>query len=460
MRIALVTLASRKVVPLGMLHVASALRARGHDVLWREARSASELLRLLRRDRPDLVGFGATTGMHTLYLEWARAVRQQLGVRVVFGGPHPTFVPSMIASPDVDAITIGEADHTIAELVDRLQSGGIEPVAGARFKARGTIVEGPVRPPPDDLDALPSPAFDLIYDQFPQRARFHVKPFLASRGCAYRCTYCASSGYHALYGPNVKHVRLRSPARVVQEIALVDGRWGLGLVWLADASLLTCRSWAEELTGRIRSDIGKPFFCKLRPDHVTAESAAMLARNGCAAAGVGVESGDERIRREVLGRDIPREQMVAACRHLKAAGIRVVTFSMLGIPSESFEEAMRTLQLNAECAPDYAEATLLQPYPGTPLGALAARKGWFDGDYDRLGYSYLAVSPFRFASTRERDRMERLQKVMGFAVEFPEARRLLPWLLRLRSPRLHDALFEIWYELGFTRRIHRIEPRT
>jgi anaerobic magnesium-protoporphyrin IX monomethyl ester cyclase len=459
MRIALAMLSSRKVVPLGTLYIASMLREHGHQVLWREATSGARLVGQLRRDCVDLVGFSATTGMHTVYLDWATEVRRHLGVRTVFGGAHPTFVPEMIDHPDVDALVIGEAEHTVVELLPQLRAASSqEPVAGAWYKAgqgpERVVIRAPVRPPPDNLDELPSPAFDLIYDRYPERARFHVKPFLASRGCAYRCSYCASAGYHELYGPNVKHLRLRSPAAVVREIADVQRRWGLGLVWLADASLLTCPSWAEELATRIHADIRKPFFCKLRPDHVTAESARMLASRGCVGAGIGVESGDERIRRDILGRTISREQIVAACRHLREAGIRVLTFSMLGIPTETFEDAMRTVDLNVECKPDYAEAMLLQPYPGTPLGERAVREGWYDGDHDRIGYSYLAISPFKFDDDRQRDRIERLQKLMGLAVEFPEVRRVVRGLTRIAAPRVHDALFRVWYALGFGQRIH------
>ncbi|MBI5537487.1 MAG: B12-binding domain-containing radical SAM protein [Deltaproteobacteria bacterium] len=459
MRVALAVLASRNVVPLGMLYVASALREHGHQVFWKEARSARHLVQQLRRDRVDVVGFSATTGMHTVYLEWAAHVRRAFGVPTLFGGAHPTFVPEMIRHPDVDALVIGEAEHSVVELLPRLGAGtSREPIAGAWYKAgRGAdaaVVRGPVRPPPQDLDALPSPAFDLVYDPFPRRARFHVKPFLASRGCAFRCTYCASAGYHALYGPKIRHLRLRSPAAVVREIGEVQRRWGLGQVWLADASLLSQASWAEELTGRIHRDIRSPFFCKVRPDHVTADAARMLASHGCQAAGMGVESGDDRIRREILGRTISREQIVAASRHLREAGIRVLTFSMLGIPTETFDDALKTVDLNVECRPDYAEATLLQPYPGTPLGERAVQEGWYDGDHDRIGYSYLAVSPFKYGSATDRDRIERLHKLLGLAVEFPEVRRVLGALTRLPMPRLHDALFRVWYAAGFGQRIH------
>jgi hypothetical protein len=180
MRIALAMLSSRKVLPLGMLYIASVLREHGHQVLWREATSGSRLVGQLRRDRVDLVGFSATTGMHTVYLDWAADVRRALGVRTLFGGAHPTFVPTMIDHPDVDALVMGEAEHTVAELLPQLRAtSSQEPVAGAWYKAaRGperVVIRAPVRPPPDNLDELPSPAFDLIYDRYPERDKLAAR---------------------------------------------------------------------------------------------------------------------------------------------------------------------------------------------------------------------------------------------------------------------------------------------
>ncbi|MBI4955223.1 MAG: B12-binding domain-containing radical SAM protein [Myxococcales bacterium] len=458
MRVAFASLYSPQVVHLGMLHVAAVLRERGHEVHFCEAHGPEDLVRRLRPVRPDVVGFGATTGMHDEYLAWAAAVKRALGARTLLGGAHPTFVPGIVAHPALDAVFQGEAEESTPELCERFLQGSSEPVAGVWYKAGGALVKGPVRPPPADLDALPSPAFDLVYDGDPDKGRFHVKPFLGSRGCAYHCTYCGNAGYLSLYGRHTAPVRKRSPARLVEEIRAVDRRWGMKLVWLADASLLTDAPWAEELAGRIRRDVGKPFFCKVRADHVTEAAAAMLGRAGCYAVGMGIESGAERVRTRVLGRKMADETIVQASQRLRAAGIRLLTFNMVGIPTETFEDALATVDLNIACAPAYAEATLLQPYPGTPLARWAVRKGHFDGNFDGVDYSYLSTTPVRYGSNAERDRIERLQRLFGLAVEFPEVRRALPWLVRLPLPRLHDALFRIWYRLGFGRRIHGMTP--
>jgi len=460
MRIALASLACPNVVPLGMLYVAAALRRAGHVVQWCEVRNAAVLIARLREWRSEAVGFGATTGMHVVYLGWARDVKRALGIPTFMGGPHPTFVPGIVEDEGLDAICVGEAEESVVELVSRL-GGGLDggAIAGVWFKhGDGRVTPGPLRPPVADPEDLPIPAYDLVYDGVPAKGAYPVKPFLASRGCSHRCTYCGNSGYLALYGREVDRVRRRKPASVVEEIRLVQRRWGLERVWLADANLLEDATWAQELVDRIGREVGKPFFCKARADHIDARAAKMLAQAGCAAVGVGVESGSERLRRRVLGRRMSNETMISACRYLHEEGIRVLTFNMVGIPTETFEEALETVDLNIACGADFAEATLLQPYPGTAIARWAVRKRYFDGDFDTVDYSYLSTSPFSHENTRERDRLERLQKLLGLAVEFPEVRAALPWLVDLPAPRLHDALFRTWYRWGFGTRIHGVFP--
>jgi len=460
MRIALASLACSNVVPLGMLYVASALRRAGHVVQWCEVPNGAALVASLRELRSEAVGFGATTGMHAEYLRWAREVKRVLGIPTFMGGPHPTFVPWIVEDGGLDAICLGEAEESVVELVSRLR-GGLDggAIAGVWFKrGDGRVEAGPLRPPVADPEDLPIPAYDLIYDGVPAKGAYPVKPFLASRGCAHHCTYCGNSGYLALYGGETEPVRRRKSASVVEEIRLVQRRWGLDRVWLADASLLDDATWAQDLVGRIRREVGRPFFCKVRADHVDARAARMLAQAGCSAVGVGVESGSDRLRRRVLGRRMSNEAIISACRYLHEEGIRVLTFNMVGIPTETFEEALDTVDLNIACGADFAEATLLQPYPGTAIARWAMRKGHFDGDFDVVDYSYLSTSPFRYEDTRERDRLERLQKLLGLAVEFPEVRAVLPWLVDWPAPRLHDALFRIWYRWGFGTRIHGVFP--
>jgi len=141
----------------------------------------------------------------------------------------------------------------------------------------------------------------------------------------------------------------------------------------------------EAVAAMLQARIGLPFFCKVRPNLVDTSLADLLAAAGCSGVGMGIESGDDELRNGLLERGISRQQIVESCCLLKARGIRIMTFNMLGLPGETYARAKQTLDLNVECGVDYAAATILQPYPRTEIARRGVAEGWFDGDFERIG---------------------------------------------------------------------------
>lgn len=445
MRVAFLSLEAREPLAYGLMSLAASLRRHGHEVSTVTGRDATALGRDPRVLGADALALSATTGLHRVAVAWARELRVLLPDKaILLGGPHATFFPEVIDAAPFDGVCIGEAEESLPELLDASRGGLEEAPAGwwiRRDRGRGPVVKGPLRPPPQDLDALPPPAFDLYYDADPRYRRLPIRVFLASRGCPHGCTYCFNRTLNARSRGRGPKVRCHDPDRVADDIERVVARWGGRLVWFLDANFAARRPWLEAFLGVYRRRIGLPFFCKLRPERASAETARLLAAAGCTAVGVGIESGSERIRREVLGRRVTDGAILEGCRQLKARGIRILAFNMLGIPGETFDEALRTVALNVACRVDYGGATIFQPYPATVLGEEAVRQGLFHGDFDRLGYSYFDASPLAYPSRRDRDRVTCLQRLFALAVELPEVRSRLWRLVDLGPRRLLDHLF-------------------
>lgn len=459
MNVTFVSLGAREPLAYGLMSLAAALRRRGHAVTLVQDRDVARLAAHAAVRGADVLAMSATTGLHRVYVRWARELRRRFPEKgLVLGGPHPTFFPRVIEQAPLDGVCIGEGEESFPEFLALWQAGYPELPAGwwiRRDRGRGPVERGAPRGPVRDLDRLPPPAFDLFYDADARYRGAPNKAFLATRGCPHRCAYCFNSRLNQRYRPYGPLLRAHDPERVCDDVLRVRDRWGLRLAWFIDANFCANQRWLEAFARIYPRRVGLPFFCKLRPERATGRTVRLLADAGCTAVGLGIESGSERIRREVLARPCSDDEILAGCRRLKAAGIRILSFSMVGIPGATFDEELRTVALNAACRVDLAAATILQPYPGTPIARWAEERGHFDGNYERLSYSYFGESPFRYPTARDRDRITNLQRLFAFAVEFPEVRRRLRRLVDREPNRLFRFLFEARHNWGFRHHLYR-----
>jgi radical SAM superfamily enzyme YgiQ (UPF0313 family) len=460
-----VSLTASEPLAYGIISLAAAIRGQGHSVTLCYARQVTELFDDPSVQDADIIAMSVTTGLHRTYLEWVHALRVQFPAKcLVMGGPHPTYFPEVIAQGPLDAVCVGEGEESFPEFLATWESGSADVPAGFWRRLEhgsGAIVQGEPRGPVRDLDALPTPAYDLFYDD-PRFRRLPLRIFLATRGCPYRCSYCFNRTLNDRYRGLGPLVRTQDPSRLMDDIERVRDRWGLKLVWFLDANFIADRRWLERFAGAYRARIGLPFFCKLRPERATERIVDTLVNAGCTGVGIGLECGSERLRREVLCRPVKDADILAGCRRLKAAGLTVMAFNMLGLPRETVDDALRTLALNVACGIDHASATILQPYPATELSRWAIEQGLFKGDFENLGTSYFAPSPFTHFSEADRDRITNLSRLFSLAAEFPEVRRHVRWLIARRPNAFYRHLFMVRQRWAMNHRVynayHRVPP--
>jgi anaerobic magnesium-protoporphyrin IX monomethyl ester cyclase len=447
--------------PLGVMQLGSVLKCAGHEVRLAGARQ-TPLAPLLASFRPQLVGYSLVTGLHRPLLELNRRLKQSFDFFSLFGGPHATFFPELIDEPGVDAVCIGEGEGAVLDLAAALQGPGhIAGVANLWVKTPEGVVRSPPRPLIADLDALPFPDRTLRSAMDPRSRTYPIKSILAARGCPFRCTYCFNHGYARLYGPAWNRVRIRSVASIIAEVRELRRQGPLELVQFRESVFPWQDDWLEELARSWPAEVGLPFYCHLRPDLLTPRRVALLGRAGCVSVNLGIECGDESVRRELLDRPISDAQIVAACTWLHASGIRVLADNMLGLPGTTLDTDLCTLRLNQRCGVDYALAMLFQPYPGTRLGELARASGQWAGDLESIGSNYYLTSPLRLGDARTQRVRENLQKWFALLVETPGLERLVRPLCRLPPNLVFLSIFRAWYALCYVRRIvpHRLDRK-
>jgi len=440
--------------PQGILHLSSALKAAGHQVALTVA-AAEDPVRSAERFSPHVLAYSVTTGSHKFYLELNRSIRERVNALSVFGGPHATFFPEMIEEEGVDGVCRGEGEEALVELVGALERQ--EPITGILnwwIKADGQIHRNPVRPLRRDLDALPLPDRQLVYDKDPFTRRSGLKHFITSRGCPFNCTYCFNQAFDELYDGEGHLVRRRSVDNVLEELRWVKVRYPLKFVVFLDDTFIVPPSWVAEFCDKYPAAVGLPFFCNVRANLVTPEVMRQLRRAGCVSVGMGVETADDRLRNELLKRRMSREQIVTASKVIREAGIHLITTNMLGLPTGSLAIDFATLELNIACRPGYANAFLYQPYPRTALGEFTRQQGLMEGSLDDISSSAWDRSILRFESLEEKRQVENLNKLFAVAVEWPQLLPLVRRLIRLPSNRLFWLVYKTWKGYAVKRRIH------
>jgi anaerobic magnesium-protoporphyrin IX monomethyl ester cyclase len=444
--------------PQGIMHLSSALKAAGHQVELAVA-AHQDPVAVARAFQPDVAAYSLITGSQRYYLSLNRQLKVEFPTLfAVFGGPHPTFFPEMVEEEGVDGICRGEGEEALVELVDSLAQGGPTAVLELdnwSFRRNGHTIANPVRPYIADLDSLPFPDRALVYERDPITARSKIKHFLAGRGCPYNCTYCFNHALGELYRGKGRRFRLRSVDNVLEEVLWVREHYPLEFVVFVDDTFVLSNDWLAEFADKYPRRIGLPFFCNTRANLVTPEQVRQLKGAGCHCVSMGIETGNDRLRNDLLKRHMSREQILEAARLIHEGGLHLTTTNMIGLPTSTLEDDWETLELNAQVRPSYAHVFIFQPYPRTELGEFTREQGWMVGTFDDIGEVAWDHSVLRFDEAHKRA-LAVLQRFFAIAVEWP---RLIPLVKRLTAVpdnRLFWLLNKAWKGWAIKNRVHPI----
>lgn len=374
--------------PMGLLYIAAAAR-KEHGDRFRfevldtqmERMGYSQIREALAAKNPDVVGISCMTFLLIDALKVARIVREtHPRARIVFGGAHPTIYPEEMASqPEIDFVVVGEGEQAFGDLLAALAEGrDPEGISGVGFKKNGEVIINPRGSFIQDLDALPYPARDLIpsekYYNVLGESRVVMTSLLTTRGCPFKCIFCTNK--------DGKVCRMRSPENVVREIEECYARGITDFDIIDDTFTINIKR--AKAIARLIIDKGLKITMDLRArvDTVDQEVLDLLAQAGCTRIRFGVESGNPRILKNLL-KGITLEQIRAAYRMAKKAGIFTFAYFMLGSPGETEKEVWESLKLAKEINPDFAQFLITTPFPASDLYTLGMENGVLSGDYWR-----------------------------------------------------------------------------
>jgi len=434
--------------PIGIMCLMAAVKKAGHQAELFLTNLEKNLFKSVREYQPDVIAFSITSGSENYYFELIKKLRQQVKFVAIMGGPHPTFFPEVIEQEGLDIICRGEGDEALVELLDRMQAGlRYDDIKNLWVKSNGEIVRNTMRPLIQDLDALPYPdrASFLKYYAY---AHSSVKHFLAGRGCPYDCAYCFNHMLKKIYREetgDTQYCRMRSVESVIREIEEVRAGYPLKIVYFHDDLFIMNKTWLKEFSTAYKARIGLPMICYVRANLVNEEVVQYLKEANCITIAMGIESGNDQIRRTVLNRKMDNEQIILAADLFHKYGISIMTQNMVGLPEETIDDAYATVDLNRRVKPAYAWVSIFQPYPRTELHRYCIDKGYLDPSHIQNA-SYQVESPINTGITKRE--FENLHKFFALSVESSLFRRLSRSLIRLPG----NIVFNIVYRVfkGYT----------
>jgi anaerobic magnesium-protoporphyrin IX monomethyl ester cyclase len=365
------------VASFGPGFVGAYLRAHGHEAGFVRATldmDEAEVVARVAEQAPGLVGLSLTTRQWLRGRGLGGAVAAELGVPVIAGGLHPTFSPeAVLTSPGFEYVCLGEGEEATLELVEALEAAGPTDRIANIWRRGGA--RPALRPPYAALDDLPFVARDLLDEP---AGTVHMA---TQRGCPFPCTYCAARIYRDLYEEVGRYGSRRSHENVLQELRELQDRGLLGYVIFLDDTFTINRPWVKEFCRLYGDEIGAPFCLHARVDTVNEELLELLAAAGCRQITYGVESGSERVRREIMRRPIRTQRFIDVFRWTREAGILLTANFMLGLPGETRDDLEQTLEL-AEALGVYDFGYFVfYPYPGTHLFRVCVENGYLPDDY-------------------------------------------------------------------------------
>lgn len=306
-------------------------------------------------------------------------------LKIMFIGGHIAALPreTLEKHPEIDFVALGEGLYTIVDLIES-DFKDLDKIDGLGYRFEDTVVINNRRPSikAEDLQRdLPGVAWDLLQMDRYRTALWHsysngcnrnnFAAIYTSLNCPFACHFCCIASPFGdrtfkFWDPEFTINELDKLAKMgVVNLKIADEMFVLNVNhFLALCNLIIERGYKFNI------------WCYARVDTVKEEYLDIMKKAGVNWFGMGIESGDKRIRVDVTKgkfEDLKIHNIVAKVRD---HGINVAANYIFGLPEDNLETMQRTLDLARELNTEMVNMYSAMAYPGSPLHKDAVSKGW------------------------------------------------------------------------------------
>lgn len=306
-------------------------------------------------------------------------------IPIIWGGIHPTICPEMCLE-HADYVCVGEGEKTIMDFANAIKSNeDARSINNLCYVENGQIRKNTLYPIIENLNDIPSydhmavnsfiqgvdglivPIDKKVFKKY-ARYRGTIYSIMSSRGCPFSCTYCCNNFILGLY--KTKNVRRRDVENVISELEkAVNDNPEIEYINFQDDCFLSCDAeYLNEFCKSYTEKIMKPFIIRAIPIYVTQDKIRYLKDAGLSWISLGLQSGSDRVCREIYKRGSLKSGFLKAAGIIKDFKIAASYDVILDNPFEDERDKLETIQTLIETPkPFYPMILSLSFYPGTEL---------------------------------------------------------------------------------------------
>jgi len=456
------TMKPSSILPLGLSYIAAFLEKNNHDVKildalalginnrekcneWiRTGLNDREIKRKIKKYNPDIVGISSMFTAYSSDMHNCAKLTKEVNpdIPVIVGGAHASVNPEMILKDkNIDIVVKGEGEHTILDLVERLEKGKkIYNTVGTIIRKSKKIFQNPPRPYIKDLDSIPFPArhllpMDIYLKQFEKYGEYVMRQpklgIVTSRGCPGKCVFCS---IHSVWGHKW---RGRSAKNVVDEIEYLVNKYKIREFSFSDDNFSLDKNRTIEICDEINKRKLDIKWCT--PNGVALwtldkEIIKKMRDSGCYRLTFGIESGNYETQK-FIGKTIKLEHAKSLIQYANRIGLWTISTFIIGFPLENKKSIEDTIKYAIECDTDLALFYILGPFPGTPVYEIARKENLLKG---KQNWGYLLGGG-------------------GYDTKIFTAKELREWQSKASSKFLKHTLQNFLNPLRIARKIRSIE---